>query len=129
MGWSNFPMAGFGAAHFRIEAQKLTATTAVFPPEGDPVPGPAGFAFLQTAALEATASDTSGMGLDSHGPTIPSSQRRIESLETESLRFAGTRLSSPRYDLVFSVVRDRREARPRAQLHLKLHARRIGHRL
>jgi hypothetical protein len=45
----------FGPAHAGARSQNLAATTAILPPERNPVPGATGLTFLQTATLEATS--------------------------------------------------------------------------
>jgi len=51
-----------GAAHRGARSQDLAAAAPVLPPEGDPVPRAAGFAFLETAALKAAAAWGCGCG-------------------------------------------------------------------
>src|SRR5262249_29818630 len=46
----------FGAGHFRTRTEDLATAVVVLPPEADPVQATTGFAFLETAALKATAS-------------------------------------------------------------------------
>ncbi len=83
---------GFGTGDRGARTENLTAAMMAFPPKRNPVPAPTGLAFLQTAMLEAPASETNGRTgkrLDIHGPDHSIGRTKDRVFEDEKLRMRG----------------------------------------